>query len=331
MIKTKKVFSLIIVFIMLIGLCSCKDSDNTTKTTTTSESSTLDYSFDEETQVPTEDSSTEDETSIESSSAAQETQATTLTEASTVHTTADATVNETTKVAELTGTKTITDGNKTIVYPAAMMSDSQKYPVIVWANGTGCPTQSYMDLLKEIANAGYIVVADSSVMTADGSSQIDSINYILNQSSSSSSPFSNKVNASAIGACGHSQGGRSCVNAAQKDSRIRAIVSVAGASSVEEAGGLMTPSLFLTGTSDLVVVSSQWCKPSYDAVSGRAAYASLKGGVHTTCMNSPKKVSPYINAWFDAYLKHDSSAEKIFKNGGRLSNDSDWQDFQNKN
>ncbi len=237
----------------------------------------------------------------------------------------------TTTQAIPTGVETLTDGNKKVYYPAAITVSQKKYPVVVWANGTGCATDTYDGLLKRIADSGYIVVADSSVMTADGTAQRNSIDYIIGQNGNSSSVFYGKVDTVRIGATGHSQGGRSSVNAAQADSRIKCIVSIAGASSAEEANGLRTPALFLTGTSDMIVVSSQWCKPSYDAVSGRAVYASLKGGVHTTCMTNPDKVSEYVVSWFDAYLKGDSTAKAKFSNGGKLSADSAWQDFASKN
>lgn len=121
------------------------------------------------------------------------------------------------------------------------------------------------------------------------------------------------------------------MNAARKDGRIRCLVSIAGASSAEEADGLGIPCLFLTGTADLVVVSSLWCRPSYEAVSGRAVYASLKGAVHTTCMTQPRKVSGYALAWFDAYLNGDAGAREVFTAGGKLSNDPAWRDFAEKN
>ena len=168
-------------------------------------------------------------------------------------------------------------------------------------------------------------------MTADGTEQRDSIDYILDEAKRSGSKFYQKVDTSKIGAAGHSQGGRSAVNAAQKDSRIRCVLSIAGASNAEEAGGLSTPIFFMTGTSDLVVVSSRWVQPSYNAVSGKAVYASLKNGVHTTCMTNPTKISGYAVDWFDAYLKGDSSAKKEFAAGGALSKDSAWQDFACKN
>ena len=233
--------------------------------------------------------------------------------------------------AEINGVETLRDGGKTVVYPSALKNSAKRWPVIAWANGTGCPTWSYTALLQALAEGGYIVVADESVMTADGTDQIDSIDYILRQNSDKTSPFYQKIDAESLGVCGHSQGGRSCVNAAQADRRIRCVVSIAGSSYVKEARGLSAPCLFLTGTNDLIVVSSQWCKPAYNAVAGRAAYASLKGGIHTTCMTNPEKVSGYILSWFDAYLKNDLSAKKVFAPDGRLARDPAWQDFQSKN
>lgn len=230
-----------------------------------------------------------------------------------------------------TGVKSLTDGSKKVYYPAALEAETKQYPVVVWANGTGCATDTYDGLLKKIAEGGYIVVADSSVMTADGKAQIDSIDYIIGKNSDTKSIFCGKVDTGKIGAAGHSQGGRSSVNAAQKDRRIKCIVSIAGASSKDEAKGLKASALYLTGTADMVVVSSQWCKPSYDASEGRAVYASLKGGVHTTCMTNPDKVSGYTVSWFDAYLKNDSAAKAKFQNGGELSKNSAWQDFASKN
>ena len=229
------------------------------------------------------------------------------------------------------GVKSLTDGNKKVYYPAAMESLQKRYPVVVWANGTGCATETYDGLLKRIAEGGYIVVADSSVMTADGKAQIDSIDYITSQNKDADSVFYGKVDSAKIGAAGHSQGGRSSVNAAQADSRIKCIASIAGASSRQEAEGLKTPALYLTGTADMVVASSQWCKPSYDVTAGRAVYASLKGGVHTTCMTNPDKISGYVVSWFDAYLKNDAAAKEKFKARGALSRDTAWQDFASKN
>ncbi len=327
------IFTVLLLAATVLGLSSCK-SNKEEETTANTNISTTYFAAVGTTAAPQstqEDENTETVTSTTEST----TQMDDITLPSELMSGVTVTQEQPEQTAETpvvaTGVLTVTDSNKTIIYPAQLNNSQQKYPVIAWANGTGSPTQLYTALLEELAKGGYIVVADSSVMAADGTSQIDSINYIINKNSDESSVFYNKVNTAAIGVCGHSQGGRSCVNAAQADLRIRCAVSLAGASSAEEASGLTTPILFLTGTSDLIVVSSQWCQPSYDAVSGRAAYASLKGGIHTTYMTTPQKVSGYVLNWFDAYLKNDSAAKSVFTDGGKLSKDAEWQDFQNKN
>ena len=307
---------------MLVGLCSCQFKKEMNEPTTVAGTTGAEFYTEEITDEITSEAPSETVTQPVQTTVAPTTAPQTQPQQ-----------EPATQAPEVTGTKTITDGNKTIIYPLALESSQKTYPVISWANGTGADVSLYTNLLTLLAEGGYIVVADKDPMTADGTSQIDSINYIINKNSDSSSIFYNKVDTYAIGVCGHSQGGRSCINAAQKDSRIRCIVSIAGSSYTDEVKGLTTPCLFLTGTSDMVVVSSQWCKPAYNEAIGRAAYASLKGGVHTTCTNlgSPQKISGYTLDWFDAYLKNDDNAKQVFYNGGKLATDSAWQDFQNKN
>lgn len=215
---------------------------------------------------------------------------------------------------------------KVIFYPRALEETDGTYPVVVWANGTGCVTSLYYKLLGSIAEAGYIVVADTSVMSADGTDQISAVDYII-EKNSSDGVLCGRVNADAICAAGHSQGGRSAVNAAAADGRISCVLSIAGSSFKSEAKKLGCPAFFMTGSADMVVLSSMWVKPAYDAVQGSAVYASLKGGIHTTCIISPEKISPYAIAWLDAKLKGSASAAAVFAPGGALSADSAWKGF----
>ena len=48
-------------------------------------------------------------------------------------------------------------------------------------------------------------------------------------------------------------------------------------------------------------------------------------------MTNPSSVSNYVLDWFNGYLRNDSSAKNVFADGGKLANDSAWQDFRNKN
>lgn len=219
---------------------------------------------------------------------------------------------------------------KYIFYPTSLSENDETYPVVVWANGTGCITLLYFKLLKTIAQAGYIVVADTSVMSADGKKQIDSIDYIIEKNKDADSVFYGKVDTEKICAAGQSQGGRSAINAAAADSRITSVLSLAGSSTAEESAPVTCPTFFVTGTADFIVLSSMWVEPSYDAVQGKAVYASLKNGVHTTYIFRPERVSGYAVLWLDASLKGDTQAASVFAENGSLSSDGAWKDFKCK-
>ncbi len=214
-----------------------------------------------------------------------------------------------------------------VFYPNSMLSSEEALPVIAWANGTGFSYTIYENLIKEIAEGGYIVVANTETMSADGIAQITSLEFAIAENSTSTSVLFNKVNTQKLAVAGHSQGGRSSVNAAAKDSRIVCVLSLAGSNFVEEAEKLHTPTLFFAGSRDLIVGAQRWIVPAYEACKGPAVYVCLTDGVHTTCSTSPQTYSGYAIKWFDAWLKNDDSAKAVFKEGGELSADSAWQDF----
>lgn len=230
------------------------------------------------------------------------------------------------EVVELADAQSLTRGYL-VFYPKALETSNKTWPVVVWANGTMCLPALYTEFLKSVAQAGYVVVASSEVMSADGKDQIKSIDYILGKNSNPKSVFYNRINANAIAAAGHSQGGRSSVNAAAADKRFKCVVSIAGSSYTSEAKKLSAPALFLTGTADLVVPSGIWVKPAYNKVTGPAAYAALKGGVHTTVCTSPKAIANYTVLWLNAWLLGDAQAKTAFTAKGSLSKDTAWKSF----
>jgi hypothetical protein len=217
-----------------------------------------------------------------------------------------------------------------IYYPASLPESSETYPVIVWANGTMCAPALYHSLLSKIAAGGYIVVTNTDMMAANGQTQRKSIDFILAENSDPDSIFYGKVNTDKIGAAGHSQGGRSAVNAAAADSRIDCVLSLAGSNYKDEAKKLSTPTFFIAGGADMMVMASMWVKPAYKNCTGAAVYANLKGAIHTTCCLNPDAYIDYILAWFDGWLKNDADALNTFRSGGALSRDRSWKDFAAK-
>ena len=217
-----------------------------------------------------------------------------------------------------------------IYYPDNIKSTKKTYPVLSWANGTACQPSMYTGMFTELAKGGYIVIASSETMAADGTAQIAALDFVISLNNDSSSAAYKKVNTKALGVIGHSQGGRSSVNAAVKDSRIKCAVSLAGSNYLEEAEPNSTPTFFIAGGSDMIVSPSQWIQPAFDVAKGPAVYGSLNGAIHTTCCTNPEKYSSYILNWCNVWLKGDNKALNTFKNNGTLASDSNWSDFQCK-
>ena len=217
-----------------------------------------------------------------------------------------------------------------VYYRSELLTHNSKYPIVSWANGTGCPPSLYDGLLRELASAGFIVVASSETMAADGTAQIAAIDFVISENSNKSSALYNKVNSSKIGVIGHSQGGRSSVNAGASDSRITCVLSLAGSNFVEEAEKLSKPVLFMAGSKDKVVDPQKWIVTAFDAVKGPAVYASLNGAIHTTCCSNPTAYSNYAINWFNAWFYNDGNLKSIFTDGGAFSQDSAWSGYMSK-
>lgn len=223
-------------------------------------------------------------------------------------------------------TKFLNGKTKFVYYPVELETTDNQYPVIVWANGTGCIPADYIGLFRGFAEKGFVVVACSSVMSADGKEQIACANYVIDKSKDENSVLYNKIAADKIVAMGHSQGGRSTINAVSASDLFCCAVSIAGSNYDYEAEKNSTPTLFFTGTLDAVVPAKKWVKPAYELAKGPAVYASLVGGVHTTCITSPQKYVDTTIKWINAWT-NDGNAKDVLDD---LSNKKVWTDVMSK-
>ncbi len=323
----RKTPALLMALVMVLTASACGKSEPAgNDLSNTTENVSDDKLFDDEPLLNNEETTTEQESAtVESTTKKQE--STTKSAQSTASTTKKEEVTESSEITVVKREYTWNSVKQIVYYPDDIKSSNKIYPAIVWANGTGCPPSMYESLLKEIALGGYIVIANEETMAADGTAQIASIDFIIAQNDDESSIFYKKVNTDKIGAIGHSQGGRSSVNAAAADSRIDCVISLAGSNYTEEAELLSTPTFFIAGERDMIVDAGIWIEPAYEICKGPAVYASLKGAIHTRCCTNPEDYSGYAIKWLDAWLKNDSKALNTFKDGGELSKDSNWKDF----
>lgn len=219
-----------------------------------------------------------------------------------------------------------------VFYPESLLvQDEETYPVIVWANGTMCAPALYYGLLSDLAAGGYIVVANRELFAGNGNAQRASIDFITAENYDAGSVFYGKADLEHIGAAGHSQGGMSSVNAAAADARIDCVFTIAGNVQTDSAAQLTVPAFYAAGASDWIVPASLYVRPAYNSTNSAAVYASLKGAGHTKCCTSPGSYSGYMTAWFNAFLKEDSTAYQVFTAGGALSRDRSWTGYASKN
>lgn len=322
----RKIFALLMAFVMVLTASACGKKELVGNDLSSStEDVSNDNLFDDEPLWDDEESTTLPESTTESTT--QKPESTTKPVQSTTSTTQKEDVTQPAKITVAKAEYSWNSVKQIVYYPDNIKTSSKTYPAIVWANGTSCPPSMYEGLLEEIAEGGYIVIANEETMAADGTAQRASIDFIIAQNDVESSIFYKKVKVDKIGAIGHSQGGRSSVNAAAADSRIDCVISLAGSNYTEEAELLSTPTFFIAGERDMIVDAGMWIEPAYEICKGPAVYASLKGAIHTRCCTNPEDYSGYAIEWFDAWLKNDSEALNTFKDGGELSKDSKWEDF----
>ncbi|NLT09954.1 MAG: hypothetical protein GXY08_10680 [Ruminococcus sp.] len=218
-----------------------------------------------------------------------------------------------------------------VFFPEAMYETDEKYPVVVWGNGTFASPSLYYELLSQISAGGYIVVANTDRFCGSGESESASVDFIIAENGNADSIFYNKVDTDNIGAAGHSQGGKSAVNAALLNPNVDCVFNIAGIPSRYEASQLSVPTFFMAGTNDYIVYPALWVKPAYKKCNAPAVYASLKNGLHLTCCDSPAVYIEYALDWFDAFLKDDEDAKSVFLDGGKLSKDKRWVEYDSKN
>lgn len=347
--KSKNIISVVMILSLIFTITACGNTTENSTTASTTQpyvDNNMDNSQNVDNLLPVESSDaltdvtnqqTVSTTAVVTSSSTQ-----TVSDSSTTTQTTQPTAAETQATTEATtSAPQVTDGigkytssynskEQAVYYPAELTSSGKTYPIVAFANGTMVSYTFYESLLKELAKIGYIVVGNSETMSGDGTAQIASIDFIISENSNPSSVLYGKVNTEKIAVVGHSQGGRSAVNAAAADPRIDCVLSIAGSNYVEEAEKLNTPALFMAGTKDMIVDADRWVKTAYDASKGPAVYVNYIGAIHTTCCSNPAPYVHYASLWFDAFLNGNTAALDNFRTGGELSSDSAWSEFAYK-
>lgn len=201
----------------------------------------------------------------------------------------------------------------TLFRPKELSPGGLCHPVITWGNGTGSTPNLYRSLLGLLASHGFVVIGSNSKNVSRGEPKpmLVGVTWILEQNDDPSSPLYRRLDATHIGATGHSQGAMA-TSQASGDARIVTNVPIEGAMVQRNLHG---PSMFFCGGKD-DIVPCDGAKRALDAVTSLPAmYAENIDADHGSWMSFGSKPSPTyaaITAWMRVHLMGDDALEPWF-------------------
>lgn len=134
--------------------------------------------------------------------------------------------------------KTAAYGKYAIWYPGTLESGDNKYPVVIWANGTGSTSSTYTAFLTHLSSWGFIAVGNDDENTRTGASIEETIQFLIAENENKNSVFYHKIDLDNIGIAGHSQGGPAVFNMVtnqEHGSMVKALYAVSATSSYHTA------------------------------------------------------------------------------------------------
>jgi hypothetical protein len=224
-----------------------------------------------------------------------------------------------------------------------------RHPVVVWANGSGLPTDSYDYFLRHLSSWGFLVVASDDVTTGDGVTATDVAKYVITRSKSATSPWHDTVDTARIGLSGHSQGGgATMVLFAHQTPPFSAYVAIhpAPAYFCFVACGYRPGDLAAAAKGAILYLQSEGDGGAGDTENyynqtpdtatkgfGSLAHAKhddVRGNPHCingNCITGAYGYLGYSTAWFIWQLRGVSELRELFRNGSGafLDSDPDWK------
>jgi hypothetical protein len=216
-----------------------------------------------------------------------------------------------------------------IYRPRDLATSGYCHPILVWANGhTDNPEQNpplcvtdsaankwcgqYLPLMNHLASHGFVVIASLSTTTSRGDPlpTIAGLNWLLQQSEVSSSPYYHRLDTANIGQLGHSEGGMSTCMVASEP-RYKALATICGTRALT---GVHTPMLFFCGGKD-TVVKCDGVRNVFLTVTDHPAFFinELNSDHGSWVYQGAKGVSlSMAAAWFRVHLMGDTANRKYF-------------------
>lgn len=240
-------------------------------------------------------------------------------------------------------------GNIRIWYPSELEEIEKQYPMILVVNASNMAALNYEPYFCRLASWGFIVVGNDDRQTGTGVTASKTLDFVLNLKDS---VLSGKIDETAIGCVGYSQGGAGAINAVtqyENSGKFTALFTGSGAYSLLSTSmgweydiSKVTIPYFMTagtGKSDDTGVADINAEfggvaplasliQNYEAISDDVfkVRARVAGAEHE---DMQVKTDAYMTAWMLYHLQGDAEAGNVFlgENAEMLDNTS-WQDIE---
>ena len=235
-------------------------------------------------------------------------------------------------------------GQHQVWYPSEVATSNHRWPVVVLANGSGVNASRYEVIFRHMASWGFIVVGNEDAGSWDGMTTIISLQHVLDLDKDASSPLHGKVDTTAIGLAGHSQGGVAVFNAATMYdlSHLFKAICPQSPTGLELAEALKwpyhpslvnAPTLIMAGTGaadSATICPLASMQQNYDSIGGQPVMMGrIKGIDHGDVLS---RGEAYTTAWMRYWLCGDTEAARCFVgDDAEMIGNSQWQDVKHKN
>ncbi len=251
-------------------------------------------------------------------------------------------------------------GKYAMWYPSELGNRDEKYPVVIFANGTGSTSATYKPFMEHLASWGFIAVGNDDKNTRTGVSAEAALEFLMQINEDMGSIFYHKIDLDNIGIGGHSQGAVAAFNTVTNQKHgfmIKALYAASATSSYHT--GVMAdqweynvtkitiPTFLTAGTgywdAGTAMTKEQVNDEESNVVQGicplwslQENYTSLPDTIdkvmarkkNTDHGDSYKQFDGYMTAWFMYYLQNDQEAGAAFAENGELSANALYQDVQ---
>ncbi len=230
------------------------------------------------------------------------------------------------KGPEVMASQSVTDSagaiTMKIYYPANIGGPLglTKRPVVTWGNGTNSTPDDALPVIGQLVSWGFVVAGSMDPTTADGTSMLAALDYVLARNSDPTSLFYGHLDPEHVGVVGHSQGAGGTVNAANHSNGLidtAVPICLPDMKWVDPGDGfsvadLRVPTLFLGGSADKFISPPATEVGYYTAAGGPAALGVLKSASHNTIGRAGNGFLGYLTAWMMWQLQGDQYAKGAF-------------------